>query len=209
MIEPIVPIYKVYQLKENSEVDKIHVFCGENPSLEDLESLFSNAPMNQPFLDPTTKTLLFSAEEITNIRDQSTPVGFVKQCLFADDTLSTVKMKIALALENTLSIDEIYLFCRQRETFTTPYVYQILTQRGKLSLTPIRLQQFLKNLLDESGDPVSFELEEGEVGYDYNTLLSLNLEKEFTINKPLGQKFFLVENEYPFVANPFQATEYD
>jgi hypothetical protein len=33
--------------------------------------------------------------------------------------------------------------------------------------------------------------------------------KNFIVNKVLGQKFFIVENEYPFVCNPFDVKEYD
>ena len=34
-------------------------------------------------------------------------------------------------------------------------------------------------------------------------------DKQYIINKVLGQKFFIVENEYPFVCNPFDVKEYD
>jgi hypothetical protein len=33
--------------------------------------------------------------------------------------------------------------------------------------------------------------------------------KKFIVNKVLGQKFFIVENEYPFVCNPFDLEAYD
>jgi hypothetical protein len=40
--------------------------------------------------------------------------------------------------------------------------------------------------------------------------LDLNIkDKEFLLTKVLGQKFFIVENEYPFVCNPFEVINYD
>ena len=33
--------------------------------------------------------------------------------------------------------------------------------------------------------------------------------KQCIVNKVLGQKFFIVENEYPFVCNPYHVTDYD
>ena len=33
--------------------------------------------------------------------------------------------------------------------------------------------------------------------------------KTYITNKVLGQKFFIVENEYPFVCNPYDVTNYD
>jgi hypothetical protein len=43
-----------------------------------------------------------------------------------------------------------------------------------------------------------------------NDILSLNLEgKKFWVSKVLGQKFFILLNEYPFIYNPYDVTEYD
>jgi hypothetical protein len=33
--------------------------------------------------------------------------------------------------------------------------------------------------------------------------------KKYVVNKVLGQKFFIVENEYPFVCDPYDVQEYD
>ena len=46
--------------------------------------------------------------------------------------------------------------------------------------------------------------------YDYDDIMGLDIDgKEFLVSKVLGQRFFIVENEYPFIVNPFEVDEYD
>jgi hypothetical protein len=46
--------------------------------------------------------------------------------------------------------------------------------------------------------------------YDYDDIVEMKLDnKKFIVNKVLGQKFFIVENEYPFVVNPYEVKGYD
>jgi hypothetical protein len=88
-------------------------------------------------------------------------------------------------------------------------VYQALTQNRKIDLTDIRLKQFLSNIVsNENGESIPPPLQKDV--YTYDDILELQLDSQkYIVNKVLGQKFFIVENEYPFVFNPFQATYYD
>ena len=40
-------------------------------------------------------------------------------------------------------------------------------------------------------------------------ILLLECVRKYLVNKVLGQKFFLVENEYPFVCDPYDVKDYD
>ena len=85
----------------------------------------------------------------------------------------------------------------------------VLAVYNKLDLTKIRLNQFLLNLKDENGQPVNLHVPEKEI-YDYDDILALDIiDKKFLINNVLGQKFFIITNEYPFVCDPFKVTQYD
>ena len=46
-----------------------------------------------------------------------------------------------------------------------------------------------------------FQIPEDKETYSFDDILELKLDnKKYIINKVLGQKFFIVENEYPFVS---------
>jgi len=113
-------------------------------------------------------------------------------------------------VKKTISLDEIYLYCQKIETFNSVSLYQILTQNKKLSLTNVRLKQFISNVVSQE-DGTKFEVMEAEKDvYDYDDIVEMKLDnKKFIVNKVLGQKFFIIENEYPFVVNPYDVQRYD
>jgi hypothetical protein len=95
------------------------------------------------------------------------------------------------------------------ETLNAVAVYQSLTQNGKLQLTKVRLDQFISNIVcDENGNPFKKPVEK-EV-YTFDDLFEMKFDnKKYVVNKVLGQKFFIVENEYPFVCDPYDVEEFD
>jgi len=185
-------IYKIKQLI-NGEVNTIYVFNGKVAS-ENEEELFQT---------------IFTSAEITQIKSGAISVVFSEQQINLDDSIATIKIKILDELKKEISIEEIYLFCRKIETLNAVAVYQSLTQNGKLQLTRLRLEQFLSNIVsDENGNP--FELPEEKEFYTFDDIFEMKFDnKKYIINKVLGQKFFIVENEYPFVCNPFDVNDYD
>jgi len=186
-------IYKVNHIV-NGSVDVIYVFNGKNTPDESQEELFKR---------------IFTDAEYSRIQQEKTTIKFSNQQIHYDDSIGTIKIKIVNELKNTLSLDEIYLYCQQLETFNSVSIYQSLTQNKKLELTKIRVQQFVSNIVsDANGSPVNIMIDK-EV-YTFDDILEMKLDnKKYVINKVLGQKFFIVENEYPFVCDPYDVKEYD
>ena len=187
-------IYKVKHLV-NGKVNTIYVFNGKlDKSKENEEKIFKE---------------IFTEEEIRLIREDNISVKFSSQIIHFDDSIGTIKIKILNELKKEISIDEIYLFCKKVETFNAVSIYQSLTQNTKLSLTKVRLDQFISNITgDENGRPFS-KPEDKEI-YTFEDIFNMKFDnKKYIVDKVLGQKFFIVENEYPFVCDPFNVTDYD
>jgi hypothetical protein len=204
------PIYKVNYLKDPNNISAIHVFYGESIEFEDINDLFKKDPMNAAFISKNTGLPIFNQIELDNILKNQIPVIFTDNQIHYDDSVGVIKLKIMSEFSNTFSLDEIYLFCMINEELNPANIYQILTQNGRLPLTKVRLDQFILNIIfDENGEPVTFDIPDKEV-YDYDDIIALNITgKKFAISKVLGQKFFITSNEYPFVSNPFEVSEYD
>jgi len=187
-------IYKVKNLK-NDKVDTIYVFYGKRDKQISEDELIKN---------------VFSDEEYDDIKQDNTKIVFSEQRIHPDDSIATIKIKILNELANMdISLEEIYLFCKKVETLNSVALYQSLTQNKKIALTQIRLDQFIQNIdSDMEGNPLP-QLQDKEV-YTYDDIFEMKLDnKEYIVNKVLGQKFFIVEKEYPFVCNPFDVKDYD
>jgi hypothetical protein len=204
------PIYKVNHLKDAGSIAAIHVFYGTSLEEDDLDELFKRDPQNPAFVDKNTGLPIFNSDELQNIVEKQIPVIFSEQQIHYDDSIGVIKLKIMAEFSNTFSLDEIYLFCMKDEILNPANIYQTLTQNGRLPLTKVRLDQFILNIIyDENGKPIRFNIPDKEI-YDYDDILALDVNgKQFSLTKVLGQKFFIVENEYPFVSNPFEVEEYD
>ena len=205
-IEPslVIPIYKV-KLFANGSISTIFVFnCYHpncNPSIElneeDLEKL--NEEVDKIFTD----------KELQEIRSEKIAIKFSKQHIHFDDSIGSIKAKILNELKNVCYFGEIYLYCQKIETFNSISIYKSLTQNNKLQLTKIRLDQFLSNIVsDINGDLLEPPIEKDV--YTYDDIFEMNLDnKQYIVNKVLGQKFFIVENEYPFICDPYNVNDYD
>jgi hypothetical protein len=187
------PIYKVNYLV-NDKIKTILVFAGK-------------------FADETKKAELiksaFNEKERKNIEKNKIEVKISNQEIHFDDSIGIIKLKILNEFKTTTSIEQIYLFCEKLESFNSVQIYKTLTQNKKLELTKLRFSQFLSNIVSlEDGKPFKYSLDK-EI-YDYDDILQMDLERnKYIVNKVLGQKFFIVENEYPFVCNPYENTMYD
>jgi hypothetical protein len=178
------PIYKVNQLVDGV-IDSVYVFYG------------------QPIVKKNEKEIvkkIFTQSEIENIKN----IYFSEQQIHRDDTIGVIKLKILSELKKKCSLGEIYLFCQKFEYLNSISIFQSLTQNKKIKLTHQRLEQFLSNINNLNGN--AFEQKDE---YDLNDILSMNLDGEKLVNKVLGQKFFIIENEYPFVCDPFKISGYD
>ena len=184
----IQPIYKINYIV-NDEIQKIIVFNGVKSK--------KKGPIHE--------------EEIKRKNGEvyKFPVFQSEQQIHYDDTIGTIKLKILSEFKKMASLDEIYLFCQKVETLNPISVYQMLTQNKKITLTHIRLQQFISNIVTDLDGNKLEEIPVKDI-YSYDDILSLKIaDRKFIINKVLGQKFFIVENEYPFISNPYDVVEYD
>ena len=186
------PIYKVNYLVDGS-IDIIFIFYGKNIKTVNQEDLFKK---------------IFTGDEIDKIHSEKINIKFSEQQIHFDDTIGTIKIKILKEIQRRSSLDEIYLFCQKKETVNSVQLYKSLTQNKKLDLTQVRLDQFLSNIVVDS--KATFEKPLPKDLYTFDDILEMKLEdKYFTVDKVLGEKFFIVENEYPFVCNPYNVTKYD
>jgi hypothetical protein len=186
------PIYKVKQIV-NGKIDTIYIFNGIiTKSSED--ELFNK---------------IFSEKELEEIKSDNINIKFSQQKIHFDDSISTIKIKILFEIKKEISLEEIYLFCQKKETLNAVSIYQSLTQNNKLPLTKVRLDQFISNIIrDENGNTFQKPIEK-EI-YTFDDIFNMNFEnKKYIVNKVLGQKFFIVDNEYPFVCDPYDVSKYD
>ena len=191
-------IYKVKKIVGNN-IDTIYVFYGRESNKVKQDELPKD---------------FFTEDEINYIHKNHTKVIFIEQRIHLDDSIAVIKIKILNALSDlnislNISLEEIYLFCKKVEKLNTVSIYQTLTQNSKIELTKIRLDQFIQNInTDLKGN--NFPKIKDEEIYTYDDIFEMKLDDtEYIINNVLGQKFFIVENEYPFVCNPFDVNEYD
>jgi hypothetical protein len=175
-------IYKVKYIT-NGKIDTIYVFS-QDPNV-------------------------FSEHETNEIKANNINVVYSTQQIHFDDTIGVIKIKILEEIKKDVSIEELYLFCNKLEQLNAVSVYQSLTQNKRIELTNIRFQQFIANIVsDENGNafipPVKKDV------YDYDDILGMKIDgKKYIIDKVLGQKFFIIENEYPFVCDPYKVTDFD
>lgn len=188
-----IPVYKVNHLV-NGKINTIFVFYGSSIKEKDKKEIIKK---------------VFTEKEIINIQKNSIKVIFSEQQIHFDDSIGMIKIKILEELKRIVSLEEIYLFCEKIETIQATSLYQSITQNKKIELTKLRLEQFLSNVVSNvNGEPFSKPLTKET--YDYPDILQLKInEQAYIVNKGLGQKFFIVENEYPFVCNPFNVNNYD
>jgi len=186
-------IYKLNYLVDGN-INILFVFYGKKVVSENNNELFKE---------------VFTNEEIEKINSENISVKFSEQIIHFDDSIGTIKIKILNELKKVISLEEIYLFCQKIETIHSVSLYQSLTQNKKIELTKIRLDQFLSNIVKEENGENFIRPENKEV-YSFDDILNMKIDgKKYVINRVLGQKFFIIENEYPFVCNPYQLTGYD
>ena len=215
-INNINQIFKINHLIGET-INKIIVFYGINLSGEDLNELFKTEPKNELFKIPgKEEEYIFDDNELENITQNNIDVEFIEDEIHIDDSIGTVKLKIVDAFSKIFSIDELYMFCTKIQTLNPMYIYQSLTQNNRLQITKLRLNQFLFNIIKyANGEPFSPEIVEKEKDkdkeyYDYDDILQLRLaDRPLIVETVLGQKLFIVKNEYPFIVNPYKVTEYD
>ena len=184
------PIYKVHILQDDKNTKAIHIYSGLGE--KNLEDLLKK--------DPTC----FSSDELKEIEEKNIPLIFSSHQLHPDDTIGSIKMKIIRDNSFDFSLEEMYLFFKKEQLLSVASVYQTLTQNGKLELTLKRLLTFLSNIDLDTREIEKVKKIDKPI-LSFNDLVDLKIdERKFVVNQVLGQKIFLISNEYPYVVNPFQ-----
>ena len=181
------PIYKV-NLLVDGVIDSVYVFYGQHIIKKNEKEIVQQ---------------LFTPSEIENIKQ----IYFSENQIHRDDTIGVIKLKILNEMKKKTPLGELYLFCQKFEYLNSISIFQSLTQNNKIKLTHQRLDQFLSNI--DNTDGTAFIMPEQKEEYDLNDILSMKMDGKKLVNKVLGQKFFIIENEYPFVCDPFKISSYD
>ena len=184
-------IYKVNIIKDGN-ITSIYVFNGDK------------SPTNKE----TVIKQLFTDNENEQIEKKNIDIFFSDQIIRPDDTIGIIKLKILSELKD-LSMEELYLYCKKRETFNNESLYKTLTINNKIQLTKIRLDQFISNIVsDDAGNPI--KMPEDKDVYDYDDIFNMNLENTtYVVKEMLGRSPFITNDEYLFVHDPYDVTDYD
>jgi len=198
------PIFKVSKIIDKNIIDSILVFYGSNLEMgtDELNDLFKEEPNNSLFSN------IFSKSELDDIFEKKIDVEFINESIHIDDSIGSIKLKIFQAINKNVSMDEMYMFCLKKEKINPVSIYQTLTQNDKLPLTRVRLNQMLLNIYNEDGKLIDFNLPNKDK-YSFDDILNLDLtNRDYLVAKILGQRLIFT-SEYPFIADPFNVTEYD
>ena len=142
------------------------------------------------------KTGIKTKYEFTGTTDNLNPNAIMVK-IHPDDSIREVKHKIVNELNKTMqiSVEELYLFCKRTTKLSSEKIYQSLTRNREHELVDYVFEQAMTNIDSELEIPDKSIIEPSD----------LNLDDTFTVNKVLGQREFLVEQEVPITVNPFNA----
>uniref|UniRef100_A0A6C0LK88 Uncharacterized protein n=1 Tax=viral metagenome TaxID=1070528 RepID=A0A6C0LK88_9ZZZZ len=184
-------VYKVKNI-DGTKTKEIYVFYGK-PVTKKEETMKS----------------VFTLTELAEIKNDNINVIFSEQQIHFDDTIGTIKIKILAALGNSISFNEIYLFCNKLETLNAVSVYETLSQNNKIEITRNKLLQFTQNIISrENGE--AFKIADTKDTYNYDDIVNMDINnKTFVLDKVLGQKFITTRTEIPFITNPFKVEGFD
>jgi len=179
-------IYKIFKLKNNSEIESVIVFFGNiyDDSQYDFNEIYKKNKKSTKIQE------FFSEIEWNVIMEKEIPVYFSGLQIHLDDTMLDVKLKIVKAyneLDISFSEEEIYLFGEIKKKLSAIHIYDTLTLNRKKFITKSKLTQFLSNIiLNDSREPISFDIPikpENEF-YDYDDIIALNVDNQyFYVNK--------------------------
>ena len=186
------PIYKINRLNDKNVVSSIYVFYGDRHENETDEII----------IDKT-----FNNEELQQNEINNTEIIILPYKIHYDDTIGVIKLKLVKGLENNISFNEIYLFCQQYNTINVINIYNALTKQKNIQLTNVKVEQYINNINLQLNNKI--QLQQKEV-YSINDLLALKINNnEYLVDIILGQKKSIINNEYPYIANPFKVNFLD
>ena len=153
---------KIYKVKHivNNQIQTIYVFYGKK---------------NTKYSEKQLIQKIFSDKENNEILENKSKIIFCEQKIHPDDSILTIKIKILNELiKKDVSIDELYLFCKKVEKLNSVSLYQSLTQNKNISLTKVRLDQFLYNINSSLNGETIPKPEDKDI-YTYDDIFEMNL----------------------------------
>ena len=201
-------MFDIFKLNyiDNNEIKKICVFFGSRKLFDGENKVEPNQLYKIEPENPLFKNI-FSDDERKNIQEKSIEIEFVNLYIHLDDTIEDIKKKIIHIFSSNICFDEIYLYCIQKQNFTTSFIYKKLTNNNKIELNRNILIQYLLNIYSDDLEPLIQQLNK-EV-YTYNDLLELNLEKYNLLKMCLTQKISTNDVKYNYITNPYDCELYD
>ena len=102
-----VPIFKIYKMIGNDNVDEIYIFnkLFKTYRHNELEQMFKSNPTEGIFANT------FTQSEIYKINEKNINLKFVSDYIYIDDSIGIIKLKIFKALNEKVSADEMHLYC--------------------------------------------------------------------------------------------------
>ena len=82
----------------NGKIDTIYVFYGKPVTSNKKKEIMN---------------LVFNEKELARITDDNSTVKFSEQLIHFDDSIGTIKLKILVEFNKSISLEEIYLFCNK------------------------------------------------------------------------------------------------
>ena len=87
---------------------------------------------------------------ILYLKNKTSSILKVKYDIYLDDTIETIKKKIAISLydDKKINIEEIYLFTKTKITLSTISIYKLLSKNYTTNITYDMISQLCKNYPD-------------------------------------------------------------
>lgn len=191
--------------KRNIKEKSIYVFSGD---------LFKDLDPNKSFKENPNSEIfspIFTSSEISYITESKINVIFSNQEIHLDDTIETIKKKIILELDYSISFDEIYLFSQKELFLSYDDLISYVSVNNILSLNKSRILTLISNLNNPSLLEY-IDLDDEKDSYNPQELNKLftNIQNHSQIlNIPLGQEIKMQNTNYPFIVNPYDVSYFD
>ena len=189
-------IYKINQLDKTNTIIQIYVFIGDTN-----EEVFNIGNIDVTVDYMIDGDLVFSPDELDSIQQQNIPVTLVKDSIYLDDDVYSIKLKLLYHISNHMySFEEMYLYCCVPSVLNTNKIYEELTLMKNIPLNSSVLNSFLLNINISQDNPPEVKPE-----YSMEDLFGFQLDKKVVFkDTSIGQTCFIESEQYEYTANPFK-----
>ncbi len=184
----------------NEIIEKEIVFGSNDESNTFSEQIQDDKVENDSLIGELKDTQI----QIKELRQRSHSVDriMVNDFIYKDDTIETIKTKIAKALDiNSTSFQELYLYAKFRSNLSLRQFHEEITRQNTEPLTKEKLEQLSINWHFDEGESQILLYDKPE--YSYNDLLKhFDKTQSRLIKKPIGFQF-AKKYDHLHCASPF------